>query len=109
MVDAKPEPIALPEDFPVEWDSMDDARRFWTRDPMHFPSPLPLLAFEFVKLCQGGGMNRAFEHYGGPIRMHRLRINCYIYNTVRPVVPPAQIAAAAREGEQNTLDAWPKI
>ena len=109
MVDAKPDPIALPADFPVEWDSPEDAGRFWSRDPTHFPSSLPLLALEFVSRCQGGGMNRAFEHYGRPIRMHRIRVNCYIYNTVRTVVPPAEIAAAAREGEQNTLEAWPEI
>ncbi len=109
MTDRQPRPIPLPADFPVAWDPPEEGERFWTRDPSHFPSPLPLMAFEFVSRCQGGGMNRAYEHYGRPIRMHRVRVNCYIYNTVRTVAPPAEIATAAREGEQNTLDAWPEI
>ena len=106
---AAPQPITLPSDFPVEWDNPEDAGRFWTRDRMHQPFPVPVLAADFFDLATGVGMNRGHEHYGRPVRMDRLRINCYMYSNVRMVVPPGEIPAASRQGEQNTLDALPGI
>ncbi len=106
---AEPQPIPLPPDFPVEWDNPEDAKRFWTRDRMHTPFPMPLLAFEFFQFATGEGMNRGHELYERPIRMLRRRINCYLFGSIRMVVPPAEIATVARQGEQNTLDALPGI
>ncbi|MDP6821782.1 MAG: hypothetical protein QF554_00625 [Dehalococcoidia bacterium] len=109
MADADPQRITLPADFPVEWNSPEDADRFWTRDRMHQPFPVPVLAGDFMERTTGAGMNKAHEYYGRPIRMERRRFNCYTFATVRMVVPPADMPAASRQGEQNTLNATPEI
>ena len=109
MGTVEPQSITLPSDFPVEWDDPEDAKRFWTRDRMHQPFPVPLLSSDFFDLATGVGMNLGHEHYGRPIRMDRRRINCYSFASVRMAVPPAEISAAGRQGEQNTLNALPGI
>ncbi len=88
MVDTDPQRITLPADFPVEWVSPEDANRFWTRDRMHQPFPVPVLAGDFMERTTGAGRNKAHEYYGRPIRIDRRRINCYTFATVRMVVPP---------------------
>lgn len=40
-------PIALPEDFPVEWESEEEARRTWDRDTHHRPDPIKPLEADF--------------------------------------------------------------
>ncbi|MBT4072143.1 MAG: hypothetical protein HOE75_00425 [Chloroflexi bacterium] len=108
-MNSNPQAIPLPNDFPVEWDAPEDANRYWTRDRMHQPFAMPILAGDFFQLSTGVGMNLAHEHYGRPIRMDRSLINCYMFASVRMAVPPAEIPKAGRQGEQNTLAALPTI
>ena len=91
-----PQPIPRPADFPVEWNSPEDEKRFWTRNRMHSPFPLPMFAADILDLNFGVGMNKAHEHFGRPIRMVRQRINGYSYTSVRMAVPPAEIAETGR-------------
>ncbi len=44
MAEQQQQPIPVPDNFGFEWDTPEDATRFWTVDLMHWPDGLSPLA-----------------------------------------------------------------
>ena len=47
-------PIVLPEDFPIEWESEEDAKHTWNRDTHHRPDPITPLEADFWEWSSAG-------------------------------------------------------
>lgn len=85
-------PIPTAPDFPVAWESPDDARLYWERQLTHYPDPMTPLEFELgVKAFTIHGLNHAAEAYDFPIRFDGRRINGYVYQTIIPVGAPPEV------------------
>ncbi|MGH2770910.1 MAG: hypothetical protein ACRDJF_10385, partial [Actinomycetota bacterium] len=100
---AEPQPIPVPEDFPVVWEDPEDGKLFWQLDPMHFPAPVPLLEFDLLF-----GMQRGFEHafreYEIPVSgLRSCRINTFWYSAFVPVIAPAEEMKALERRAQEKL------
>jgi len=97
----QPRPVPAPPDFPVQWDSPEEAHLPWTRDPMHFPAPLPTLEGEMWCRAMHHGFCRAQEAYEMPIRARAKQINTYHYGAMVPAVPLEEMEAQGqRAGER---------
>lgn len=94
-------PLGNQPAFPVVWAHPDDARGFWQHDRMHFPDPIALLDFSFMKLVHDVGFNRAAKHYGLPIRAHTRRIGGYLYSSMAPNIPPEQMEAQGKIAQER--------
>jgi phosphohistidine swiveling domain-containing protein len=87
--------------FPVVWEHSDDERGFWQQEMTHFPEPVALLDYSFMKLVHGHGFNGAAEHYGLPIRAHVRRIGSYLYTAMAPNIPPEQLEAQGKIAQER--------
>ncbi len=97
----QPQPIPIPANFPVKWASPEEAQLPWSRDPMHFPLPLPALEGELWCRIMQIGFGRAQEAYGMPLRARARQINNYHFEAMVPAVPLAEMdAQGQRAGEQ---------
>ena len=97
----QPQPIPVPANFPVHWDSPEEAHMPWGRDPMHFPSPLPTLEGEVWCRIMHCGFCRAQEAYEMPVRARAKDINNYHYEAMVPAVALDQMEAQGhRAGEK---------
>lgn len=96
-------PIIPPADFPVTWQSPDDANFFWTHDRMHWPDPLPVVIFDVVPEAS---ISTAGEFYDAPVRFKARRINTYQYSCFHPPrVPPEELAAMGHRAEEKLREA----
>jgi phosphohistidine swiveling domain-containing protein len=102
--------ISTPPDFPVVWENPDDERLFWSRDAMHFPTPVNALEDEFlIRIAQGYGFARAGELYEMPVKMLVRRINTYLYTAAAPVVPPEKMETVGRRSQEKIEDAMARL
>jgi pyruvate,water dikinase len=94
----EPVPIAAPPDFPVAWESPDDAKLSWTQDRMHNPDPLLPLERTFWEIVYQG-FNRAAEAYEMPTRVKARAINTYQYMALAPAVPSEAMEAQGKRAD----------
>lgn len=86
------QPIPPSPNFPVQWESVEQAGQLWQLDRVHFDTPtLPLVAAVWQKEVSSA-FNHVAEQYRLPIRLHFLPVNGYLYGNYRPVgLPPAWV------------------
>ncbi len=89
--------MSSPLDCPVTWTCVDDEQLAWSHDPVHWPDPMPPLAFSIVGEAHAQGLLAAATAYDLPVLDVRVgRVNTYRYQAT---IPPASTheEAAARE------------
>ena len=87
------QPVPIPADFPVTWESPEDAKRLWRLDPLHYPNPLPLLEHDLHQGYDVTGSNRALESYNFPFRWVMRNINGYLYSSIIPKSAPPELVS----------------
>ncbi len=81
--------IPEPDNFPVNWQSPEDAKLLWQMDPLHYPDPMMPLEFDLMTEIYARGMKVALEMYDLPVQLKSQRINTYLYGSFTPQgVPP---------------------
>ena len=108
---AEPQLIPVPENFPVRWESPEDAEQFWTVDLMHWPhgaSPLTITmdAPPFMR-----GLNKVAEDLCMPFRRLDYKpFNGYLYNTAVPFsTDPAVMAERQKQMEAKMMQHVPGL
>ncbi len=111
------QPLPVPQDFRFQWDSPEEASRFWTPDLMHFPNGIsPLSATMDMPAFVRGLLKTAdtlcmpFDTKNSAFKV----INGYVYNSFVPYsTDPArmdarlkQMQARMMEHVPNLLDRW---
>ncbi|MEA2922877.1 MAG: rifampicin phosphotransferase [Bradyrhizobium sp.] len=101
--EATPQPLSnvipTPANFPISWESPDDAQLFWFRDQLHLPEPITPLDEEFARHVYRG-MGVIFERYEIPLRVRSRRFNTYFYWAVAPVDgTPDHLVAQSKRAE----------
>lgn len=82
---ATPQPIPLPDDFPVVWEQPEDAHGFWERELSHLPGQSTMLDCSFAQRWVDQGFNAACEDFSMPVRNAFRRVNTYVYQSIAPV------------------------
>jgi pyruvate,water dikinase len=84
-LDQQPVPTSTPPaDFPVTWESPDDAGRCWLQQGQFFPAPITPMTWSMMAETLDSGFNAAAATFGVPIRLRHRRINTYLYATQLP-------------------------
>ncbi len=84
-----------------DWEQPDDARMSWMQDRMHFPYPISRMEDDFARLALVHGLNRSYETYHIPVRMHARRFWTYHYAATKPLALPAEeLQAMGARSEQ---------
>lgn len=97
-----PQPIELPDDFPVVWEQPEDAQGFWQRETMHLPGQSTMLDDGFARRWIEQGFNAACEDYSMPVRNAYRRVNTYIYQSIAPVSHDhAELEQLGREAQER--------
>jgi phosphohistidine swiveling domain-containing protein len=97
-----PQPIPLPDDFPVVWELPEDAHGFWERETMHVPGQATMLDDSFARRWIDEGFNAACEDFSMPVRNAYRRVNTYIYQSIAPVShDPAQLEQLGRAAQER--------
>ncbi|MCH8102610.1 MAG: hypothetical protein IIB28_05595 [Chloroflexi bacterium] len=80
----EPVKIVPPDDFPVEWDSPEEAGLLWSWDNFHAPTPPSPMSTSFGEFTRKGSeaANRTFGREPG--RSCRKFVNGYPYSVVEP-------------------------
>ncbi|MEX1193693.1 MAG: PEP-utilizing enzyme [Dehalococcoidia bacterium] len=82
---AQPQQIAVPDDFPIEWEAPEDANLFWQVDLMHWPHGLSPLQATMDLPAFIRGFNLAGQELCMPFRSIRFEaFNNYAYRAVVP-------------------------
>lgn len=102
----EPTPIPVPPEFPVEWDTPEDAYRLWTREVMHFPGQVTALDDSISSAWIENGMNPAFADFGLPVRCRAGVFNTYHYMSIWPITfDPDELARMGQEAERRLGEA----
>ena len=98
---AMPQPIPLPDDFPIAWEQPEQAFAFWERETSHYPGQTPILDASIARHCLTPGFNAACAHYSFPVRNSTARFNTYVYQSFGPVShDPAELEALGRAAQE---------
>jgi rifampicin phosphotransferase len=66
-------------EFPVAWESPEDARLAWRWDNKHMPGPISPLGMDLSRLTFDPGMTRGMQSLGQPVSVRSLRVNTFLY------------------------------
>ncbi|HJN91898.1 MAG TPA: hypothetical protein QGF05_04110, partial [Dehalococcoidia bacterium] len=101
-----PQPLPLPDDFPVTWNQPGDEQRFWAWDAMHQPYPITPLNATLTQPGFSEGAARAIAKLSMPIDELRYSVqNGYSYTSPRPVLlPPEEMEARFAEMQRLTME-----
>lgn len=81
----EPQPIAPPDNFPVKWETPDDAKQFWQVDMMHWPHGVSPLQASMDLPAFIRGFNLAAQELCLPVKQVNFKIfNHYAYRTAEP-------------------------
>ena len=81
----EPQPIAPPDNFPVKWETPDDAKQFWQVDMMHWPHGVSPLQASMDLPAFIRGFNLAAQELCLPVKRVNFKIfNHYAYRTAEP-------------------------
>jgi phosphohistidine swiveling domain-containing protein len=85
MVAQQPQTLPLPDNFPIKWETPEDARLFWQVDLMHWPHGLSPLAQTIDVPPFIRGFNLAVEELCMPMKQVNFKpFNHYVYTSVDP-------------------------
>jgi len=103
--------IPIPSDFPVHWDSPEEAALFWTADLMHWPHGLSLLSATMDMPAFGRGLARAADTLAMPFRnLHFKYVNGYVYNSFEPwSYDPAEMQRRMQEMQGRMMQHIPGL
>jgi len=112
-----PQQLPVPDNFRFEWDSPEEATRFWTADLMHWPNGLSTLSATMDMPAFVRGLLKAADALCMPFDARRSDfkvINGYVYNSFMPYsTDPAEMNARmgqmqAQMGKHipGLLDRW---
>lgn len=80
-----PTPIAIPDDFPVQWQDPMEGMLLWEREHMHFPRPVSTLVGDLMPIVAAAAFGPALASMGAPLKtMLWRRINTYFYQAGVP-------------------------
>ena len=80
-----PTPIPTPADFPVTWNSPEEAMLHWAWEQQHMPLPITPLFASFVAPAIAGGLGSGLRALGAPVASQQLRrLNTYGYMATVP-------------------------
>jgi pyruvate,water dikinase len=108
----QPTPIPVPDDFPVEWQSPEEAGFLWQWGNMHWPGPVSPLGMELTRRGLIPGLERGIKAIHTPITEVRVRqINTFCYTSLLPdfdAIPGAEerMQEAIRERGFNIYQRW---
>ena len=88
--------LPIPSDFPVTWDSEEEAAMLWRWDDTHSPLPASLMSVSISEESMGSGSARGAQELKRPSRGARKRINGYSYSADTP-----ETSSAAEREEQR--------
>lgn len=95
-----PQAIPLPDDFPVTWESPEQAHLFWERETSHYPGQSPMLDCSIALHCVTPGFNAGCAFYSMPVRNTTLRFNTYAYQSIAPIShDPAELEALGKAAQ----------
>jgi pyruvate,water dikinase len=84
-VQEPPQPLPVPDDFKFEWDSPEEAMRFWTVDLMHWPRGMSRLSATLDMAPFGRGLSTAAQTLAMPFtQMDFKLIRGYVYASPVP-------------------------
>ena len=90
------QPIPLPPDFPVVWETPEDERLFWLYDRLHTPGQSSPMDASLWRILYEG-LTRGQSFYGIPTDMRVQHINTFIFMTNLAPPPTAEQAATIQE------------
>jgi pyruvate,water dikinase len=113
----QPQQLPVPDNFRFEWDTPEEATRFWAADLMHWPNGISTLSATMDMPAFVRGLLKAAETLRMPFDTERSAfkvINGYVYNSFTPYsTDPAQMNARmvqmqAQMGKHipGLLDRW---
>ena len=92
--------LPIPEDFPVTWDSEEEASSLWRWDDIHSPLPASPMSVSISEESMGRGSSKGAQELKRPGRGPRKRINGYSYSANAPDT----LSAAEREAQRLTTE-----
>ena len=82
---AEPQPIIPADNFPITWETPEDAKLFWMADLMHWPHGLSPLQATLDAPAFFRGLNLAVQELCMPIRSLNFKVfNHYVYSAAEP-------------------------
>ena len=94
-----PTAIPTPAEFPVQWESPEDAMLFWQQDSMHFPDPVTAMEYAGMEGATARGFTAAVSAFEAPVvGMRMKRVNGYAYQAIVPFLgSPEDLEARGRQ------------
>ena len=92
--------LPIPDDFPVTWDSEEEASSLWRCDDIHSPLPASPMSVSISEESMGRGSSKGAQELKRPERGPRKRINGYSYSANAPDT----LSAAEREAQRLTTE-----
>jgi phosphohistidine swiveling domain-containing protein len=109
------QPLPMPDNFPFQWDSPEEAARFWSVDLMHWPNGISKLSATMDAPAFFRGMLQASQELFMPFQDLRFKvIHDYGYMSMKPVDPAdmeermAQMQGAFMQHIPGLLNRWYK-
>jgi pyruvate,water dikinase len=111
MLMSAPQPLPVPPEFAFEWDSPEEALRFWAADLMHWPNGISLLAATMDMPAFGRGLNKAARALAMPFRTIDFKyVNGYVYNGIEPYsTDPAEMEQRLQEMQGKMMEHVPVL
>lgn len=82
---AQSQVLPVPPEFSFEWESPEEAARFWTADLMHWPHGISLLAATMDMPAFGRGLNKAAKELCMPFERADFKyVRGYVYQCFQP-------------------------
>jgi pyruvate,water dikinase len=104
-------PIAVPPEFSFEWDSPEEALKFWTADLMHWPNGLSRLSATLDLPAFVRGMNTASQALCMPFSTVQFKwVRGYVYNSFSPYsMDPGEMGARMRQMQEKMMEHVPGL
>lgn len=108
---SNPHQIPAPENFPVTWDSPEEASQLWFADLMHYPHGLSNLSATMDMPAFGSGMVKAGEELSMPFRNAGFKhINGFVYATFHPwSTDPGEMQARMQQMQVKMMQHVPGL
>ena len=96
--------LPIPDDFPVTWNSEEEAASLWRWDDVHSPLPASPMSVSISEESMGRGSSKGAQELKRPGRGPRKRINGYSYSANAPDTLSAAEREAQRLATERAID-----
>ena len=96
--------LPIPDDFPVTWDSEEEASSLWRWEDIHSPLPASPMSVSISEESMGRGSSKGAQELKRPGRGPRKRINGYSYSANAPETLSAAEREAQRLATERAID-----